>query len=293
MSGKEEMRIFVGGLSWDTTDRQLEDAFSRFGKILEAQERDTGRPRGFGFVTFADQRAMENAISDMHGRELGGRMISVNRAQPKHGSDDHGYGYSGGFSTGGRGSYGSSGGDRDRSGGRTECFKCGRPGHWARECPSSGGGGGGSGGRFPSRSRFGGGSRGGDRFGGDRFGGDRYGSDRYTDDRYDGGRYGDRDRVDNRDRGYGGRDRYAGDRYPPGGDRFQGGGDRYGPSDRYPQNGYGKDRGYDREGGPRGGGDRYGGSGGPARYDGGSFRERPGPYDRPSRGGRPSSYERY
>ncbi|RWR79137.1 glycine-rich RNA-binding protein RZ1B-like protein [Cinnamomum micranthum f. kanehirae] len=278
MAGKEEMRIFVGGLSWDTTDRQLEDAFSRYGKILEAQimlERDTGRPRGFGFVTFADQRAMENAMKEMHGRELGGRVISVNRAQPKMGSDDPGYGYGGGFSSGGRGSYGG-----DRPAGRSDCFKCGRPGHWARECPSAGGG---SGGRISSRSRFGGGGR------GDRFGGDRYG-DRYTDDRYDGGRYGDRDRVDSRDR-YGGRDRYASDRYPPGGDRFPS--DRYGPSsDRYPPSGYGKDRGYDREAAPRGGGaDRYGSGGGPARYDGGSYRERPGPYDRPSRGGRPSSYD--
>eukprot|EP00262_Sarcandra_glabra_P022497 TRINITY_DN998_c0_g1_i4.p1 TRINITY_DN998_c0_g1~~TRINITY_DN998_c0_g1_i4.p1 ORF type:complete len:293 (+),score=47.75 TRINITY_DN998_c0_g1_i4:220-1098(+) len=289
MSGKEEMRIFVGGLSWETTERQLEDAFGRFGKILEAQimlERDTCRPRGFGFVTFADQRAMEDAITEMHGRELGGRTISVNKAQPKHGSDDSGYGYGGGYSSGGRGSYG--GGSGDRPVGNTDCFKCGRPGHWARECPSSGGGG-----RFSSRSRFGGGGGRGDRFGGDRYG------DRYGDDRYDGGgRYGDRDRVDSRDGRYGGRDRYGGDKYPSGGDRF--GGDRYGGgnSDRYPQNGYGKDRGYDREGGgPRSGGGGGGGSsarygsGGPARYEGGSYRDRPGPYDRPSRGGRPSSYD--
>ncbi|XP_010243235.1 PREDICTED: glycine-rich RNA-binding protein RZ1C isoform X1 [Nelumbo nucifera] len=305
MAGKEEMRIFVGGLSWETTERQLEDAFSRYGKIIESQimlDRDTGRPRGFGFVTFADQRGMEDAIREMHGRELGGRVISVNKAQPKMGGDDPGYGYSGGYSSGSRGNRG---GGEDRSAGRSDCFKCGRPGHWARECPSAGGGGGGGGGgRFSSRSRFSGGGGRGDRFGGDRygdrfggdrysdrFGGDRYG-DRYVDDRYDGGHYGDRERMDSRDSGrYGGRDRYPNDRYPPGGDHFSG--DRYGGgSDRYPQNGYGKDRNYDRDAGPRGGSDRYG-SGGPARHEGGSYRDRPGPYDRPSRGGRPSSYDRY
>ncbi|XP_043701315.1 glycine-rich RNA-binding protein RZ1C isoform X1 [Telopea speciosissima] len=268
MVGKEDMRIFVGGLSWDTTERQLENAFSRCGKVIETQimlDRDTGRPRGFGFVTFADHRAMEDAIRDMHGRELGGRVISVNKAEPKMGSDDTGHGYGGGYSSGGRDSYGGG----DRAGGRSDCFKCGRPGHWARECTAGGGG------RFSSRSRFGGGGR------GDRFG-DRY--DRNIDDRYDGGRSGDRDRFDSRDRN-GGRDRYASDGYPSGGDRFAG--DRYGGSDRIPQNTYGKDR----TGGPRGS-DRYG-SGGPTRYGGGGYRERSGPYDRPGRGGRPSSYERY
>ncbi|OAY71525.1 glycine-rich RNA-binding protein RZ1C isoform X1 [Ananas comosus] len=338
MSVKDEHRIFVGGLSWETTDDKLEQVFRRFGKVIEAQvmlDRDTLRPRGFGFVTFAEARAVEDAITDMHNQELDGRTISVNKAQPKLSSDDTGYGYGGGGGGGGYSSGSRGGGYRGRGDGPApggnDCFKCGRPGHWARECPSAGGGGGGGGGgRLSSRSRFGGGGSGGGSGGGrgDRFGGTYRYSDRYIDDdRYDGGRYGDRDRVDSRDSRYaagaGVRDRYASDRYLPSGDRFA---DRYGALDRYPQNGYGKERsyereiprggggydrdvprgtgGYEREGprgaggyereGPRAGGssDRYGGGGGgPARYEGGGYRDRPGPYDRPSRGGRPSAYD--
>ncbi|XP_035539287.1 glycine-rich RNA-binding protein RZ1B-like isoform X2 [Juglans regia] len=239
-------------------------------------ERDTGRPRGFGFITYADRRGMEDAIREMHGQEFGDREISVNKAQPKMGGEDLDHGYrGGGYSSGGRGSYGGG----DRSAGQDDCFKCGRPGHWARDCPLAGGDRGGGGGSFSSRSRFGGaGGRG----------------DRYMDDRYDGGRYGDRDRFDSRDSKYGSRDhRHVGDRYPPGGDRFAS--DRYGGSDRYAQNGYGKDRVYDRDGGSRGGSDRYG-SGGPARTEGRSYKNRSGPYDRPDRpdrAGRPSSFDRY
>lgn len=161
-------------------------------------ERDTGRPRGFGFLTFADRRGMEDAIREMHGRELGDRAISVNKAQPRMGGEDPSHGYGGGYSSGGRGSYGG-----DRSSGQDDCFKCGRPGHWARDCPSAGGGRGG--GQFPLRSRFGGAGGRGDRYG-DR---DR---DRFVDDRYDGGRYGV-DRYDSRESKYAGRDRYAAERY--------------------------------------------------------------------------------
>lgn len=162
-------------------------------------ERDTGRPRGFGFLTFADRRAMEDAIREMHGRELGDKVISVNRAQPKGGGEDSDRGYGGGYSSGGRGSYGGG----DRSAGPDNCFKCGRPGHWARDCPLEGGGRSARAVSPPPRSRYAGGSARGDRYGSDN---------RYMDDQYDRGHHADRDRYDSRDDRYGSRDRIANDR---------------------------------------------------------------------------------
>ncbi|XP_044461743.1 glycine-rich RNA-binding protein RZ1C isoform X2 [Mangifera indica] len=242
-------------------------------------ERDSGRPRGFGFVTFADRRAMEDAIREMHGREFGERIISVNKAQPKMGGEDVDRGYRGGYPSGDRRSYGG-----DRPAGQDECFKCGRPGHWARDCPSAGGVRGGVGGKLSSRSRYGGTGGRGYQFGG--------GHDRYMDGRYDGGHYhyGDRDHYDSRDSKYGGSDIYANDRYQPGGDR--GASDRYGGLDRYPHNGYGRDGGNGKDDGPRGGSYRYGNGRGPARDEGRSYRNRAGPYDRPNRGDR-LPFDRY
>jgi len=79
-------KLFVGSLSWNTNDTQLSDAFSRFGTVTESKvitDRQTGRSRGFGFVTFEEDDAATTAISEMNGTQLDGREISVNEAQDK------------------------------------------------------------------------------------------------------------------------------------------------------------------------------------------------------------------
>lgn len=79
-------KVFVGGLSWDTTDASLRSAFEQFGPVVEAKvilDRDTGRSRGFGFVTFESTGAAQTAIQDMDGQSLDGREIRVNEAQDK------------------------------------------------------------------------------------------------------------------------------------------------------------------------------------------------------------------
>ena len=97
-------KLFVGGLSWDTNDDGLRRAFASYGEITEAKvitDRDTGRSRGFGFVTFDQDDDAKTAISKMDGTNLDGRTIKVNEAQEK---SPRGGGRSGGGFGGGRGS---------------------------------------------------------------------------------------------------------------------------------------------------------------------------------------------
>ncbi|RMG15144.1 MAG: RNA-binding protein [Deltaproteobacteria bacterium] len=79
-------KLFVGGLAWATNDDGLRAAFERFGEITEATvitERDTGRSRGFGFVTFADAAAADEAMSAMDGQQIDGRTVNVNEARER------------------------------------------------------------------------------------------------------------------------------------------------------------------------------------------------------------------
>jgi RNA recognition motif-containing protein len=91
-------KLFVGSLSWNINDQGLREAFDPFGEISEAvviTDRDTGRSRGFGFVTFEDEEAADKAISALDGTELDGRPIKVNVARERNRDRDRG-GYGGG-----------------------------------------------------------------------------------------------------------------------------------------------------------------------------------------------------
>jgi RNA recognition motif-containing protein len=81
-------KLFVGGLAWKTDDASLQEAFASFGEILEArvvQDRDTGRSRGFGFVTFNSEESAETAAKEMDGQMLDGRAIRVDVAREQPG----------------------------------------------------------------------------------------------------------------------------------------------------------------------------------------------------------------
>src|SRR5205809_689190 len=115
-------KLFVGNLSFNTTENDLQDAFAAHGTVVEANlvtDRTTGRPRGFAFVTMSSPEEAQKAIDAMNGKELGGRALSVNIARPREerpgggggGGGRRGYG-GGGGGGGGRGGYG--GGRRNR-----------------------------------------------------------------------------------------------------------------------------------------------------------------------------------
>ena len=80
------MRIYIGNMSYDTTEDQLREAFESFGEVVSVNiitDRDTGRPKGFGFVEMADQEAATAAIGGLNGQEINGRALNVNEARPR------------------------------------------------------------------------------------------------------------------------------------------------------------------------------------------------------------------
>jgi cold-inducible RNA-binding protein len=111
-------KLFVGNLSFNTTENDLQDAFAAHGSVVEANlmmDRMTGRARGFGFVTMSTPEEAEKAIAAMNGAQMDGRALTVNIARPR---EDRPAGGGGGArrSGGGGGGYsgGGGGGGRDR-----------------------------------------------------------------------------------------------------------------------------------------------------------------------------------
>lgn len=101
-------KLYVGNLSYNTTDNELQDAFAAHGVVLSVDlmmDRETGRPRGFAFVTMETKEAADAAVSALDGANLDGRDIKVNEARPREER-------SGGGGFGGGGGRGRQGGNR-------------------------------------------------------------------------------------------------------------------------------------------------------------------------------------
>ncbi|HUE12988.1 MAG TPA: RNA-binding protein [Planctomycetaceae bacterium] len=109
-------KLYVGNLSYDTSDSKLQELFEEYGAVQSAQvimDRETGRSKGFGFVEMGSDDEARAAINALNGKEVGGRALTVNEARPR---EERGGGRSGGGGRGGYGGGGGGGGGRDRGG---------------------------------------------------------------------------------------------------------------------------------------------------------------------------------
>jgi len=109
------MKLYVGNLSFDTIENDLQDLFEQYGKVTEVglvTDRATGRSRGFAFVTMGSAAEGQAAIDALEGKDFGGRKLTVNEARPREerprsggGGGGGGRSYGGGGGGGGRGRY--------------------------------------------------------------------------------------------------------------------------------------------------------------------------------------------
>jgi cold-inducible RNA-binding protein len=110
-------KMYVGNLSFDTTESDLRAACEQHGAVTELSlpmDRGTGRPRGFAFVTMETAEGMNAAIAHLNGKPLGGRLLTVNEARPREDRPAYSGGGGGGGYGGGGGGGGGRGGKRDR-----------------------------------------------------------------------------------------------------------------------------------------------------------------------------------
>ena len=80
------MRIYLGNLPYSSTEDDIEEAFRPYGEVGSVtiiRDRDTGRPKGFGFVEMPQDGEAQSAIAALNGREMGGRVLTVNEARPR------------------------------------------------------------------------------------------------------------------------------------------------------------------------------------------------------------------
>jgi len=120
-------KLYVGNLSFNTTETDLQDYFAQAGPVTEVllvQDKFTGKSRGFAFVTMANDADAQTAITQFHGKPFDGRTLTVNEARPREdrppgggGGGGGGYRGGGGGGGGGRGGYGGGGGGRGGGGG--------------------------------------------------------------------------------------------------------------------------------------------------------------------------------
>jgi cold-inducible RNA-binding protein len=100
-------KLFVGNLSFNATENQLQDLFAAYGNVLEVDiimDKFSGRPRGFGFVTMETKEAADAAVKALNGKDVEGRAMTVNEARPREDRPRSGGGSGGGY-------------DRERGGG--------------------------------------------------------------------------------------------------------------------------------------------------------------------------------
>lgn len=101
-------KLFVGGLSFNTTENSLQDAFAAHGTVNEVNlitDKMTGKSKGFGFVTMSSEQEAQSAIDSLNGKSLDGRNLTVNVARPREERPAGGGGGRGGFGGGGRNRY--------------------------------------------------------------------------------------------------------------------------------------------------------------------------------------------
>ena len=111
--------IFVGNLNYAASEDELRQMFEQFGTVERVSliaDRDTGRPRGFGFVEMPNDEEGDRAIEELNGVELGGRALNINEARPRQGGGGGGFGGGGGRPAGGSrgGGFGGGGGGGGR-----------------------------------------------------------------------------------------------------------------------------------------------------------------------------------